>query len=162
MFFGEIGEKKIDVRVRITNGKGEVVIKTGAFGSHDRTETSQEIDSTQFIGMVKIFTQLGFVAKIGERKTFNYILPDKVIASVVVAGPISYIELEKMSSEADLEENNYKLMKIANKLRLRLLNSEEEFDMLCKRLTENVDWPFLGTKDNFSRLEGLISHYEKP
>ncbi len=159
MFFGNIGTKKLDIRVRITNGECEVVVKSGSFGAHDRTEMAQKINPEEFLGMVKIFTQFGFTMEIGERETFNYTLPDDITISLVSAGPISYIELEKMSSEIDVEKNNKQLKKYANQLGLQLLNSEEEFNELCKRLSEKVDWPFYGTTKEYTRLNELFNHY---
>ncbi|MBI2024245.1 hypothetical protein HYT00_02575 [Candidatus Giovannonibacteria bacterium] len=160
MYFGSVGTKKLDIRVRITNGECEVIIKSGSFGSHDRIEVGQKINPEQFLGFVKIFTQFNFNMKVGERETFNYIFPDNVIASFVSAGPISYIELEKMSSKTDLNKNNKQLTKFANQFGLRLFKSEEEFDALCKRLDEKVDWPFQGTSEEYTRLRKLVDRYK--
>ncbi len=159
MFFGNIGTKKLDIRVRITNGECEVVVKSGSFGAHDRIEMAQKINPEEFLGMVKIFTQFGFTMEIGERETFNYTLPDDITISLVSAGPISYIELEKMSSEIDVEKNNQLLKQYADQLRLQLLKSEKEFNALCKHLTEKVDWSFRGTSEEYTRLNELFSHY---
>ena len=159
MYFGSVGTKKIDIRIRITNGECEIVVKSGSFGSHDRIEIAQKIDIAQFLGLVKILAQLNFVMEIGERETFNYELPDEIVVSFVSAGPIAYIELEKISSRSDLDQNNAKLHELANRLKLQLLDSDKEFDSLCKRLTEKVDWPFSGTKEDYEKLIGLINRY---
>lgn len=158
MYFGSIGTKKIDIRVRITNGECEVVVKSGSFGSHDRIEIAQKIDATHFLGMVKIFAQFGFVMEIGKRETFNYKLPSEVIVSLVSAGPITYIELEKMSSRSDLDQNKKQLKELSDSLELQLLD-EKEFDSLCERLAEKVDWPFHGTDEEYKKLAELINHY---
>lgn len=159
MYFGSFGAKKLDIRVRITNGECEVVIKSGSFGSYDRTEVAQKISSAEFLGMVNIFTQFSFAMEVGERETLNYTLPDDITASLVSAGPISYIELEKMSSETDAEKNNKQLKQYADQLGLRLLKSEDEFNALCKRLAEKVDWPFHGTSEEYTRLKDLLNRY---
>lgn len=159
MYFGNIGTKKLDIRVRVTNGECEVVVKSGSFGAHDRIEVSQKINPKEFLGMVKIFVQFGFTMEIGERETFNYTLPDDVMVSLVFAGSISYIELEKMSSEIDVKKNNQLLRQWANRLGLQLLKSEKEFDILCKRLAEKVDWPFHGTNEEYIRLNELFNRY---
>lgn len=159
MYFGDIGTKKLDIRARVTNGKCEVVIKSGLFGAHDRIEIAQKINPEEFLGMVKIFAQFDFTMEVGERETFNYTLPDNIIVSLVSAGPISYIELEKMSSKVDLEKNNQLLKQWADRLGLQLLKSEEEFNILCKRLAEKVDWPFHGTNGEYIRLNELFNRY---
>lgn len=159
MYFGKMGTKKLDIRVRVTNGECEVVVKSGSFGAHDRIEIAQKINPEEFLGMVKIFTQFDFTIEVGERETFNYTLPDDIIVSLVSAGPISYIELEKMSSEADVEKNNKLLNQWVQRLELQLLKSEEEFDILCKRLAAKVDWPFRGTNEEYIKLNKLFNCY---
>lgn len=69
MYFGTIDTRQIDIRVRVTNGECEVVVKLGAFGAHDRIEVIQKIFPSQFLGMIKIFAQFNFTTKIGERNT---------------------------------------------------------------------------------------------
>ncbi|MEK7202868.1 MAG: hypothetical protein AAB653_00945 [Patescibacteria group bacterium] len=159
MCFGSVGTKKIDVRVRVTNGECEVVVKSGSFGSHDRVEVAQNIEHAQFLGMVKIFSQFGFTMEVGERKTLNYTLLDDTTISLVSAGPIAYVELEKMSTRSNVDQNNKRLRELADQLELKLLGSEEEFDTLCKRLTESVDWPFHGTNEEYVKLIELLNHY---
>lgn len=161
MYFGNVENKKVDIRVRVTNGQSELVAKFGSFGAHDRIEVAQAISQEQFIGFVKIFSQFGFVSKIGERETFNYSLPNNVIASLVVAGPIAYVEIEKLSSSEQVRENNEKLHNISEKLQLDLLKSENDFDKLCKRLDEKVDWTFLGSAENYKHLEKSLQKYLK-
>lgn len=158
MYFGNIGIKKLDIRVRITNGECEIVIKSGLFGSHNRIETTQKINSDQFLGMVKIFAQLGFSMEIGERETLNYKLPKNITISLVSAGSIVYVELEKMSSKFDLNKNNIQLKKLAKQLKVKLLN-ERRFNTLCDRLAKTVDWPFHGTNKEYIKLTKLISSY---
>ncbi len=161
MYFGTLGSKKIDIRTRVTNGECEVVVKSGSFGAHDRVEVTQPISSEQFLGFVKIFAQFDFIAKVGEREIFNYILPDNITVSLVFAGMIAYIELEKMSSSGNQEENINQLRKVADRLGLHLLKSEKEFDKLCNRLDEEVDWPFHGSKEEYAKLSKLLNNYIK-
>lgn len=161
MYFGSVENKKIDIRVRVTNGQSEVVVKFGSFGAHDRIEVAQAISQEQFIGFVKIFSQFGFASKVGERETFNYSLPNNVMASLVVAGSIAYIEIEKISSPEQAKENTKKLHNIAERFQLDLLKSEDDFDELCKRLDEKVDWLFLGSADNYKHLEESLKKYLK-
>jgi len=136
-----------------------MVVKSGSFGSHDRIEMAQKINPDQFLGMTKILSQFGFVMKIGERETINYVLPDEIMVSLVSAGPISYIEFEKMSSSSCVEKNYKQLKKLVEQLKIRLLKSEEEFDVLCKRLDETVDWSFFGTSEEYARLIEIVNRH---
>ncbi len=159
MCFGDIGTKKLDIRIRITNGECEVVVKSGLFGSHDRIEVSQKIVPEQFLGMVKVFIQFGFSMKVGERETINYSLPDGIVASLVTAGSISYVELEKMSSPSSINKDHRQVKGFSDQLGLDLLKSEEAFDELCKRLDKDVDWSFCGTDEEYDRLAKLLDRY---
>jgi len=160
MCFGKINEQKTDIRIRITNGECEIVAKFGSFSSHDRLELSQKIEKDQFFGMVKIFSQFKFDTEIGERETINYELPDGIVASLVLAGSIAYIELEKMSSDSDVFESKIKLQKLADDFNLQILD-ENKFDILCQKLSESVDWSFHGADDEYLKLENIFKTYIK-
>jgi len=160
MFFGNINNQKTDIRVRVTNGECEVAAKFGSFGSHDRIELVQKIEEYQFIGMTKIFSQFKFDIEIGERKTINYKLGDNIVVSLVSAGNIYYVELEKMSSESEIIESKKKLKKIADNLGLRVLD-KRAFDILCKKLSDFEDWVFKGSESEYSKLENIFQKYKK-
>lgn len=159
MFFGEINDVQRDIRVRVTNSVCEVVMKSGSLGAHDRTEIAQEIRPEEFLGMVKIFAHCGFVVKVGERESVDYALPDNVTASLVSAGSIAYTELEKMSAQHEVTKNTTLLHTWAERLALQLLTSEKEFDALCARLSETIDWPFHGTADDYAKLDAVFDTY---
>lgn len=155
MYFGEVNGQKVDARVRTTNGECEVVVKFGPFGAHDRIELCQKIGQDQFLGMARIFSQFKFAAKVGKRKTVNYELPDGITASLVLAGDIAYIELEKMSSESDVSDNKIKLQSLADNLGLQVLD-EDKFDILCQKLNESDDWAFHGSDEDYLRLKDVL------
>lgn len=158
MYFGKIGKIEIDIRVRITNGVSEVVIKRGSFHSHNRIEVSQLIDKSQFIGMVKLMTQLGFTdVKVGERETYNFDFGNGVIVSLGRGGNISYLEIEKMSSVENQKKDTLELMNFANTIRIPLLKNRKEFIDLCHRLTAACDWRFNGSVEHYRKLEKLLN-----
>lgn len=159
MFFGSISNNDYDIRVRITNGQCEVVVKKGAFHSHDRKEVSQEIKKEQFMGQVKIFNQFFSNIKVGERETFNFDFPGEILVSLVGAGDIFYLELEKMSSKKDAKKNTEILRSLANQLDLKLISSSEEYVKLCNNLTKTVDWRFFGKKKDYEKLEKSLKKY---
>lgn len=159
MFFGQSGEHNFDIRVRVTNGKAELVIKKGAFHAHDRTEIAQTINKEQFLGLAKVFSLLEFKAKVGERETLNYELPDGITASLVKAKSLAYLELEKMSSKHSLEINKQKLEAISGQLEVKIIQSSEEFNDLCSRLDKKSDWRFLGSSADFKKLSQLLKNY---
>ncbi|OGY43952.1 MAG: hypothetical protein A2729_01355 [Candidatus Buchananbacteria bacterium RIFCSPHIGHO2_01_FULL_39_14] len=160
MYFGKINGKQIDLRVRVTNGNCEVVVKSGPFGSPERIEISQKIKPEQFLGMVKIFEQFEFTTKVGERKILNYSLPNHITASLVFTGLISYIELECLSNFSELKNNKHNLMKLARQLDIKILNAKE-FNLLCQRLSDSVDWAFEGTAAHYKKLSTIFNQYLK-
>lgn len=157
MFFSELNNICIDIRVRITNGESEIVIKKGEIHSKDRTEFCQKIANGQFVNMVKIMSQLCFEAKVGERKNFNFQFPDNAIVTLVKAGDLSYIEIEKMTDELNKEKDRLQLVGIANALGVKIIEDKEKFNNFCKRLIETTDWKFDGDKKQYERLEKLLN-----
>ena len=159
MFFGEIFGRQVDIRVRTTNGSSEIVLKSGAFGAHDRTESSQPIKNEQFLGMVKLFFELRFKAEVGERETINFTVGNDITVSLVLAKTIAYVELECMSSMKNVEKNKERLGELSKMLGLKLLKTENAFNKLCNKLSRTVDWKFLGTKNDMKRISSLIKKH---
>lgn len=159
MFLGEINKSNFDIRVRINSDKkAEVVIKKGDFHTHDRLESSQEINKDQFIGIVKIFSLFSFKSKITERENFIFDFGDNICLTMVKAGDIFYVEIEKMSNEKEKEENKEKLLKIFSDLNLKPIK-EEEFNDLCNRLSNDSDWAFDFSEKHFKKLNDLLLDY---
>jgi len=160
MFLGKIGEAKYDIRIRIdSKNHAEFVVKKGDFHSHDRLEVSQKITKDQFIGMVKIFSLFGFQSKVTERENSIVEIENGIILSFVKAGSISYVEIEKMSNEENLEENKLKLLEIVEKYGLNLIKDETDFNELCGRLTKLSDWSFENSEEQLRKLTSLLESY---
>jgi len=159
MFFGETDAGKFDLRVRITNGESEVVIKKGGFHVDDRIEIPQSITSSQFMGFVRQFDLFDFDAEIAERETYNFDLGDGIILSVVKAGDIAYVEIEKITDEYNVDDDRSLLYEVANEFDLEVIEEKQVFDELCDRLSENCDWTFEGTENDFDKLESQLANY---
>lgn len=160
MYFGKIEDNPVDIRVRITDGKSEVVIKSGAYVSNNRLEISQPIETRQFLGMVKLFSLFGFSTMISERETYNYLLPDNVIVSLVLADRIAYVEFELISSKENFNQNKEKLTSLVNQFDLQIMTTDEEFEQHCKRL-DAVDWTFKNQKEDYDKLRLLLDSHMK-
>jgi len=161
MFFGNSNNNIFDLRIRITNGEPEIVIKTGDWHSSDRKEYSQNISPEQFMGMVNIISQFGFDSKVGERKTYNFEFPDKIIVSLVRAGNLSYLEIEKMTDEINQKNDKKELRDIAKKLNVELIEDKERFDNFCARLLKTGDWKFNNSNDDCGKLKSLLKKHIK-
>ena len=82
MCFGNIGKNTFDIRIRITNGKAEVVIKKGELHAHDRIEISSPINKSQFIKMVELFSLFDSKMEVAERETYNFDMGDGIGLSI--------------------------------------------------------------------------------
>ena len=109
--------------------------------------------------MVKLCHLFDFDAEIGERETYNFSFPNKIIISLVRAGDISYMEIEKMSSSKDTQKNFELLTKFARNFDVEIINTAKEFNTLCNKLSKNVDWKFYGKEKDYAKLEGLLKKY---
>lgn len=160
MFLGKINKSNFDIRVRISsNKKAEMVVKKGYFHTHDRTESSQEINKGQFIGIVKILSLFNFKSKITERENFVFDFGDNIYLTMVKAGNIFYAEIEKMSNEEEKREDKNKLLKIFSNLNLNFIKDEKEFNNLCSRLSNDSDWAFNCSKEHLKKLNNMLLVY---
>lgn len=158
MFFGEASGQEMDIRVRITNGAAELVMKQGDRYGHNRIEEAQPIFKEQMVGLARVISLLNYRSKVGEREIFNFDLGNGVTASLVAAGEICYLEYEKMSNAAEADQVKITLEKMMVAVGLPIIASKEEFQVLTNRLTNEVDWKFTGSPDDCARLhEQLIN-----
>ncbi|MFH1662218.1 MAG: hypothetical protein ABIA02_03930 [Candidatus Falkowbacteria bacterium] len=156
MFFGKFNNDCFDIRIRITNNESEIVIKKGELHSKDRSEYSQKINNDQFVGMVKLISKFGFRSKVGERETFNFQFPNQIIVSLVRAGDLSYLEIEKMTNENNIRKDKEILYNLAKDLKVDVIEDKNKFDDFCKRLDNIVDWEFRDDYKCYRKLEKLL------
>lgn len=153
MFFGYKFTPPLDVRVRVTNGEAEVVVKRGKFHSPDRTETSLPIKIDQFIDLVKIFYHFGFDhVKVGPRESYKFNFLGDIEITLGRGGDYVYTEIEKMATPDTLDAIRKELEDLAGKLDLPIA-SADDFYTLCQKLTEEVDWDFFDSPEDYVRLE---------
>lgn len=155
MFFG----KEIDIRVRTDEHESEIAVKKGELHASDRIEFNQPITKDQFIGMVKAFALFNFNnIKIGERETYYFDFKNQIELALVKAGPIAYVEIEKICQQSNFKSTENKLQKLAGELELNIIDSDGFYE-LCRQLTKKHDWVFKGTKTHFNKLKKLLKKY---
>jgi ribosome recycling factor len=137
----------------------EIVIKTGDLHSHDRIEHSQAITVDQFMGMVGAVSLLGFDMEVGERLTYNIELPNQIIVSIVSAGEVAYVEIEKITNEENSDLLYKTLTSIADEFKLNIIDTKEDFNRLCDKLSQACDWQFDQSQDSIKKLESLLKKY---
>lgn len=158
MGFSNQKEHSLDIRVRITNGKSEVVLKKGGWDSSNRIEIPQEIDKSQFMGFVRIFGNIVEKSYISERQTINFKSRDNIVISLVKSRSFAYIEFEILSDRENEKQNDELLKKFISENGF-IIMTKEGFDDLCERLKVD-DWKFDSTnQEDIKRLEESLSQY---
>jgi len=152
-------DQKNDIRIRVEdNDSAEVVVKIGNYHGHDRVEINQEIDPKQTLGFARIFGAICTDGKIIERDTHELYLTDDICMSLVRAGQICYVEIEKMSEHKQIDKDKERLEKIFEDYNLNKVD-EAEFNDLCKRLTNEEDISFDQFMDVEERFANKMENY---
>jgi predicted adenylyl cyclase CyaB len=98
-----IEDRTKDIRLRVTNGVPEMIVKLGNWGgAEQRKELSVTTKSGEFDTLVEIFGALGFTkGMLCIRKSKVYMYKEIEFALVEVPGHSYYYEAEKMAAEGD-------------------------------------------------------------
>jgi len=141
---GGVEERTRDIRIRVTNGVPEIVVKMGEWGgSEQRKELSVKTAPGTFDLLTEIFAALGFEKGIlAERKSHVYEYKNTEFALVEVPGHSYYFEAEKM---AHAGEDADKLIGEMNELCAELgllVFSKEEFFAYIQKLNKEANGVF--------------------
>jgi hypothetical protein len=96
-----VAEDPIDVRVKWTNGKEEIVIKTGGFGAQSRQELEIALPSGQFRNAVEGFRMLGFTTGCVMHRVIERCTQGDVEISLVRGREWYYVEVEYTGASDD-------------------------------------------------------------
>ncbi|MEK7522415.1 MAG: hypothetical protein AAB569_02470 [Patescibacteria group bacterium] len=132
---GRVENRKKDIRLRVTNGIPEIIVKVGEWGGNEqRKELSVFTKQGEFDTLVEIFGELGFgkgMLCVRKSKVFEY--KDIEFALVEVPNHSFYYEAEKMASGS---ENADKLIKeienVCKELNLDIFDRKQFFDYIEK------------------------------
>ncbi len=159
MCFGQVGTNKLDVRIRTTKQRAEVVLKKGHWHAHNRTEVIQEISPDQFLGMTRIFAELDFEMKVGERESYDFSFRPGIVITLARAGKIAYLEAEKQTTTTKMARHKKELSVLARNLNLPPFLSGKQFYDLCHRLTKHTDWLFRNRPADYRKLAVQLKKY---
>ncbi|MDD4614909.1 MAG: hypothetical protein PHI40_05835 [Caldisericia bacterium] len=156
----EIKDELVDLRVRITNKKAEIVMKYGKWGSQEsRKEFSFPISNENFGPALDFFKCLGWTKGVMmDTKTFvfNYEGIEFALASV---GKNSYFEAEILvNSQKNIESANKKIKEVCSFLNLDIF-SEGEFISLINYLNSRKEYLFDMEKENFEDIKEKFEEY---
>lgn len=157
---GGVENRQKDIRLRVTNGVPEIVVKLGKWsGADQRKELSVSTKPGEFDTLVEIFAALGFYKGVlCVRKSKIYEYKDIEFALVEVPGHSYYYEAEKMASKGeDSEKITHEIKDICKDLKLDVFNEKQFFEyihQLNKEANEIFDYTSY-TSNYFKNRFGL-------
>lgn len=150
----------VDLRIRVTNGKAEIILKYGKWGAFDsREEVSVPISVKDFSNAVEMLRLIGWthgVINVNDRYKFRY----KGIEFVFVDnGVATYFEAERLTKTKDkiAEERKY-IAKICNELVIKPF-SDTEFYGLIDKINNSKGMQFNFDKENFEDIKKKFKKY---
>lgn len=150
----------IDLKVRITNKKSELVLKYGKWSGNDaRREFLFPIDSKKFEEMTEFLKILGYYYGVLQAtKTNLYLYKGIEFALVRVPGWGYYFEAEIVTDQNNIKKANMKITKECKKLGINTLN-DKDFCKLLKSLNDRPGFRFNFKKQKFSDIKKRFIDY---
>jgi DNA polymerase III delta prime subunit len=154
--------EKVDLKVRITNKKPEIVVKYGNVkGSESRKEVLIPINKEDFSKAVELFKFLEWnKGKIQATKTFVFVYNDIEFA-LVKSGVIDYFEAEKVIHDTKKEDADDIIREIQNTCKefdLNPVNEDDFFDLLDE-FNKHEDRLFDLTKQDLDDIKEKWKEY---
>ncbi len=155
-----VPKSPLDLRVRITNKKSEIVMKYGkSSGADARKEFSFPVDSNQFEEATEFLFYLGFYyGALQATKTYVYMYKDIEFAVVNAPAFGYYFEAEILTDKESIKSANEKIMSVMKELDLNVL-SEKDFYKWLEELGSNTKFRFNFKKEKFSNIRKRFVDY---
>lgn len=156
----KLNRSPIDLKVRITNKKTELVLKYGKWSGNDaRREFLFPIDSKKFDEIIEFLFILGFYYGVLQAtKTYIYKYKGIEVALVKVPGWGYYFEAEVVA-DVDLVANaNKKITSVCQELNSNVLN-DKDFCRLLDDLNNRPGFRFNFKKQKFSDIKKRFIKY---
>lgn len=156
----KVSKSPLDLRVRITNKKSEIVLKYGKSSGNDaRKEFSFPVDSEKFEETTEFFKILGFYYGVLQAtKTYVYMYNDIEFALIDVPGWGYYFEAEILTDTKSVGDANKKITTTMEELSLEVLN-EKDFYKLLEDLSNRPGFRFNFKKETFSDVKKRFKDY---
>lgn len=150
----------IDLKLRITNKKSELVLKYGKWSGNDaRKEFSFPVDSKKFEEMIEFLQIIGFYYGVLQAtKTHLYMYKGVEFAVVKVPNWGHYFEAEIATNLDSIKNANKRIAEVCKELDLRILN-DKDFCKLLKELNERSGFRFNFKKQEFSDIKKKFANY---
>ena len=150
----------IDLKLRITNGMTELVMKYGKnSGSDARKEFSFNIDSQKFEQMVEFLRILGFRHGVLQAtKTLVFLYNGIEFALVEVPDWGYYFEAEILTDAESVDEANAKIIKQCTDLGLEVLDDDAYWQLL-ESLNRRQGFTFDLNHEEFKQIKERFRDY---
>lgn len=156
----KIPKSPIDLRLRVTNKKAEIVLKYGkSSGADARKEFSFPINVSQFEEATEFLFYLGFYyGALQATKTFLYTYKGVELAIVHAPAFGYYFEAEILTKKKSVKNANEKILLVTKELDLDVLN-EKDFYKLLEKFGSNPKFRFNFKKQKFSGIKKRFKNY---
>jgi len=156
----KVSKSPLDLRVRITNKKAEVILKYGRNSGNDaRKEFSFPIDSERFEEMTEFLKILGFYyGALQATRTYVYMYKGVEFALVDVPGWGYYFEAEILTESSEIKNANKKIEIVCQELGLNILNDKEFYELL-EDLGARPGFRFNFKKETFTDVKKRFLNY---
>ncbi|OIO80504.1 hypothetical protein AUJ84_03040 [Candidatus Pacearchaeota archaeon CG1_02_32_132] len=131
----EMLDEKVDLKLRITNGNAELILKYGSWGSEEcREEISIHIKKEEFDKYVKVLGYLGWnKGLVLSTKTFVFVYKDVEFALVKSNTGYCDFEAEMIANdEIEAEKKNKHIKEMCNELGLKIFEKDEFIELINK------------------------------
>ncbi len=150
----------IDLKVRITNKKSELVLKYGEWsGSDARREFLFPLENEKFEEMIEFLKILGnYHGVLQATTTYLYQYKEIDFSLVVVPDWGYYFEAEIMTEEENTNVANKKIDDVCKELGVKVLD-HDGFLNLLRSLNDRPGYRFNFKKQNFSEIKKRFTEY---
>lgn len=157
----EIKDEEIDLKIRITNDKPEIVIKKGIFGSlNTRKEVSIFFEKEEIQKYIDFLSILGWSLGVIYTTNSHIYEYENIEFSLVKIGGYGYnFEVEILCDKKDVNKAKEKIEKMLKKLNLNKM-SEEDLNKQCNIINNRKELQFNfnseSYKDVMKRVKDII------
>ena len=156
----KLGRSKIDLKLRITNKKTELVLKYGKWSGNDaRKEFLFPVDSGKFEETIEFLFILGFYYGVLQAtKSYLYLYKGIEIVLVQIPNFGYYFEAEMMAQPNAIKNSDKKILSVCKELKLNVF-SKKDFRKLLQNLNNRPGFRFNFKRENFSDIKKRFKEY---
>lgn len=156
----KLGRSKVDLKLRITNKKAELVLKYGKWSGNDaRKEFLFPIDAKKFGEAIEFLFILGFYYGVFQAtKSYIFLYKGVELALIEVPKFGYYFEAEITASPNFIEKADKKIASVCQYLGLNIFN-DKSFRKLLEDLNNRPGFRFNFKKQKFSDIKKRFNDY---